>query len=128
VIYLDSSVVLAKLLAEKRTAPDSFWDQSLVSSRLLEYEAWNGISSRRVARALGDQTSILLERIEFIELSPVVLVRALKPFLIPLRTLDTLHVATIEYLRQIGSDVTLASFDQRMLMSARALQIPIYRF
>jgi len=86
------------------------------------------INWRRVARALGDQTSILLERIEFIELSPVVLVRALKPFLIPLRTLDTLHVAPIEYLRQIGSDVTLASFDQRMLMSARALQIPICRF
>ena len=126
-IYVDSSVVLAKLLAEKRTAPDSFWDQSLVSSRLLEYEAWNRINWRRVARALGDQTSILLERIEFIERS-VVLVRAPKPFLIPLRTLDTLHVATIEYLRQIGSDVTLASFDQRMLMSARALQIPIYRF
>ena len=124
-IYVDSSVVLAKLLAEKRTAPDSYWDQSLVSSRLLEYEAWNRINWRRVARAPGDQTSILLERIE---LSLVVLVRAPKPFPIPLRTLDTLHVATIEYLRQIGSDVTLASFDQRMLMSARALQIPIYRF
>ncbi len=127
-IYVDSSVVLAKLLAETRTAPDSFWDQSLVSSRLLEYEAWNRINAGQFVRALGDQTANLLQRIEFIELSAAALSRALLPFQIPLRTLDTLHLATIEYLRQIGRDVTLASFDVRMLASARALHIPVYHF
>jgi predicted nucleic acid-binding protein len=128
VIYVDSSVVLAKLLAEKRTAPNSFWNESLVSSRLLEYEAWNRIHARQLARALGEQTETLFQRIEFIELLPATLARALAPFPIPLRTLDTLHVATIEYLRRIGRDVALASFDERMLISARALHIPLYHF
>jgi len=37
-IYLDTSVVLAELLAEDERPPDSLWDDTLVSSRLLEYE------------------------------------------------------------------------------------------
>jgi hypothetical protein len=38
VIYLDSSVALAHLLAEDRSAPDLVWRDAVVSSRLLEYE------------------------------------------------------------------------------------------
>jgi PIN domain len=128
VIYVDSSVALAKLLAEKRKAPDSFWDQDLVSSRLLEYEVWNRIHARGLADALGQQTPTLLQRIQFIELLPEALARALEPFQIPLRTLDTLHLATVEYLRGLGRDVRLASYDERMLASARALNIPLYGF
>lgn len=127
-IYVDSSVALAKLFAEKRKPPDSFWDQELVSSRLMEYEAWNRIHARRLAHALDGQIQILLERVEFIELLPTVLARALKPFEIPLRTLDTLHLATIDYLRQLGRDVALASFDERMVAAARALDIDIHDF
>ena len=37
-IYLDTSVALAWLLTEDRQPPASFWDGTLVSSRLLEYE------------------------------------------------------------------------------------------
>lgn len=36
-IYLDTSVALAHLLAEDRQPPASLWDETLVSSRLLEY-------------------------------------------------------------------------------------------
>jgi len=39
-IYLDTSVVLAELLAEDQRPPDGPWDDTLVSSRLLEYEVW----------------------------------------------------------------------------------------
>jgi hypothetical protein len=44
-IYLDSSVALAHLLAEDRFPPDLLWDQQLVSSRLLECEVWNRINA-----------------------------------------------------------------------------------
>ena len=37
-IYLDTSVALAHLLAEDRLPPVSLWHETLVSSRLLEYE------------------------------------------------------------------------------------------
>ena len=39
-IYLDTSVALAHLLAEDRRPPDALWKESLVTSRLLEYELW----------------------------------------------------------------------------------------
>jgi hypothetical protein len=38
VIYLDTSVALAEILAEDRKPPESLWAETLVASRLLEYE------------------------------------------------------------------------------------------
>jgi hypothetical protein len=46
VIYLDSSVALAHLLAEDRFPAEDLWQQQLVPSQLLEYEAWNLIHAR----------------------------------------------------------------------------------
>ena len=42
-IYLDTSVVLARLFAEDRSPPDAFWSQTFVASRLLEFEVFNRI-------------------------------------------------------------------------------------
>ncbi len=39
-IYVDTSVLLARLLSEDRQPPPWIWDETLVSSRLLEYEGW----------------------------------------------------------------------------------------
>jgi hypothetical protein len=41
-IYVDTSVILADLLAEDVHPPPGFWQESLVSSRVLEYEVWTG--------------------------------------------------------------------------------------
>ena len=49
-IYLDSSVALAYLLAEDRFPPDILWDQPLVSSRLLECEVWNRINAHQLPK------------------------------------------------------------------------------
>lgn len=48
-IYLDSSVALAYLLAEDRRPPELLWDEILSSSRLLEYELWTPIHARGLA-------------------------------------------------------------------------------
>src|SRR6202022_4670623 len=44
---------------------------------------------------------------------------------VPVRTLDALHLASIEFLREQRQDVTLASYDVRMLGAARKLGIAI---
>ena len=124
-IYLDSSAVLARLFGEGRAPPESIWGDFLVSSGLLEYEVWNRVRARHFAATVGEAAALLISRIRLVELTPLVLARALEPFPIAVRTLDALHLATIEFLRRIGEAVQLASYDNRMLAGARALRIAI---
>ncbi len=125
-IYLDSSVALAHLLAEDRSPPESIWRETLVSSRLLEYEVWNRINARRLGPSHGEAARTLIGHVALIELAPPVLARALESFPIPVRTLDALHLASIEFLRARGQTVELASFDERLLAGARALRVPVH--
>jgi predicted nucleic acid-binding protein len=68
----------------------------------------------------------LLARVALVELAPPVLARALEPFPAPVRTLDALHLASIEFLRGHGQKVKLASYDRRLSEAARRLDIPAY--
>jgi predicted nucleic acid-binding protein len=126
VIYLDSSIALAHLLAEDRFPPEDLWQQQLVSSRLLEYEVWNRIHARRLGRSHGDAVRALISRVALLELATPVLARALDPFPIAVRTLDALHLASIVFLRLRQQQVKLASYDARLIAGARALRIPLY--
>jgi len=125
-IYVDTSVVLAQLLAEDRKPVAALWQAPLVSSRLLEYEVWTRIHGRRLDRSHGEATRELLSRVSFLELSPFVLARALEPFPLPVRTLDALHLASVEFLRERRVAVALATFDDRMAAVARKLRIPLW--
>jgi predicted nucleic acid-binding protein len=128
VIYLDSSVALAHLLAEDRSPAEDIWREILISSRLLEYEVWNRIHARGLARSHGEATRNVIGRLVFIELEPVVLARALEPFPIPVRTLDALHLASIEFMRSRHQTIELLSYDERLTAAAQALSIPFYAF
>ncbi|MGH8958970.1 MAG: PIN domain-containing protein [Acidimicrobiia bacterium] len=124
-IYLDASVVLAQLLAEDRKPVASLWSQPLTSSTLLEYETWTTIHGRSLGQSHGEATRDLIERVSLIDLAPSVLARALEPFPIPVRTLDALHLASIGYLQSRRIDLSLATFDVRMVEAAQRLRIPL---
>jgi predicted nucleic acid-binding protein len=124
-IYLDTSVALAHLLAEDRSPSPALWDETLVASRLLQYELWIRIHARRLGAPHGDLVRALLARVAFLELVPPVLLRALEPFPEPIRALDALHLASALFLQSRGQDVRLATYDDRMLRAARALRIPV---
>jgi predicted nucleic acid-binding protein len=126
VIYLDTSVALAHLLAEDRRPPDSLWAESLVSSRLLEYEMWTRIHARGLSASHGELVRQLLGRVAVLDLIAEVLRRAREPFPAPVRTLDALHLASIHFLREQGVGLSLASYDARLLAAAEALGIPAY--
>jgi hypothetical protein len=125
VIYLDTSVALAHLLAEDRAPPEKLWSEQLVSSRLLVYEAWGRIHARGLGRSHGDALAALLAMISFLELETPVLARALEPFPVAVRTLDAMHVASLEFLRGLGQAVELATYDQRQVELATHLGIPL---
>lgn len=125
-IYIDTSVALSHLLAEDRAPPDSLWQQPLISSRLIEYEIWTRIHARKLTRSHGDEARSLLGRIALVELSPPVLARALEPFPRPVRTLDAIHLASMNFVRSQGQSITLASYDERMTTAARALRFSLF--
>jgi len=114
---------LAYLLAEDRRPPDSLWGEQLISSRLLEYEIWNRVHGRKLGPSHGQHARNLIAEVNLIELSPVILERALEPFPVHVRTLDGLHLATIEFLRARRHNVELASYDDRLIAAARSMSI-----
>lgn len=68
----------------------------------------------------------LIGHVALLELATPVLERALNPFPIPVRTLDALHLASIEFLRVRQQPVELASYDERLIAGAGTLHIPSY--
>ena len=125
-IYVDTSVALAQLLAEDRRPPATLWSETLVASRLMEYELWTRLHARKLAESHGDAARGIIGRIAMLELSLPVLARALEPFPLPVRTFDALHLASCEYLRSQGQRVAMASYDGRMTAVARAMEVPVF--
>jgi hypothetical protein len=124
VIYVDSTVLLADLLAEARSPPETLWGEDLASSRLLAYEVWSRINARGLMASHHGRARGLLDRVNLTEMSEAALARALEPFPVAVRTLDALHLATMEFLRRNGASIELASYDYRMIAAAAALGIP----
>jgi len=122
-IYLDTSVALAQMLAEDRVPPPSLWSEPLVSSRLLEYELWARINGMGLRKSHGDDVRSLVARISFVELTREATARSTEPFPIPVRTLDALHLAAMDFLRSHGQDVQLASYDKRLVAAAKRIGI-----
>jgi len=120
-IYLDTSVVLAWLLAEDRAPPDRLWADVLTSSRLLEYEVFNRLHARGATASQAADARQLVDRVSLVEMSTPVLNRALLPFPKPVKTLDALHLATMDFLRSQGQMFTLATYDQGFAAAAQSL-------
>ena len=120
-IYVDTSVVLAQLLAEDTKPDQSIWGEPLIASRLLEYEVWNRLNALNLDESHGEAARLLIGRLAFLELVPPVLARALRPFPAPVRTLDAIHLASAHFVREQGQRVQIASYDKRLLIAAEAL-------
>lgn len=124
-IYLDTSVILAELLAGDRKPSVQLWDETLLSSRLLEYETWNRLNARDLEASHGEAARMLLGRVSYVELTRDVLARALDPWPVQVRTIDALHLSSLLFLRKERLDVSLATFDGRMRQAAQRLAIPL---
>ena len=124
-IYLDSSVALAHLFGEERAPPADVWDRGVVSSRLLEYEIWNRVHARGLAHLYAKSVSVTIGRFAFIELGQDVLARLREPFPVPVKTLDAIHLASVEHLIVKRQKVELLTYDDRMWSAAKAMKIPL---
>ena len=125
-IYLDTSVVLAHLLGEDRSPPASLWSEPLVSSRLIEYESWTTIHTMHLTASHGEALRLVLGRLAMVEMTRSVLSRALEPFPLAVRTLDALHLATVDFLTNQNQKIEFATYDQRMLKAAEKIGVVIF--
>ena len=125
-VYLDSSVALAHLLAEDRRPPVDFWNETLIGSRLVEYEVSTRLNNLRISAAAMETAGMLLQRVALIELIPEIVRRAHDKYPVQVRTLDALHLASIQFLREQGVDLELATYDQRMREAAVKIKIPLH--
>ena len=125
-IYLDSSVALAHILAEERAPSERLWAGQVGSSRLLAYEVWNRLHVAGLGESHAREAEALLARVALLELGPRILERALKPFPVSVRTLDGLHLASMFFLEGAGESIELASYDKRMNAAAEALNLKLF--
>ncbi len=68
--YLGDS---GRAFAEDHHPSADFWEQDLVSSRLLEYETWSSVHRRQMSESHGDAARQLIESMAIAELSREVL-------------------------------------------------------
>jgi hypothetical protein len=90
---------------------------------MLEYEVWNRLHARKLGKSHGEAARLLIGRMAILELAPPVLSRALQPFPVQVRTIDALHLASADFIREQGQTIHVASYDRRMLEAARAMKL-----
>lgn len=79
------------------------------------------LNARGLLASHGASAERLLARVNLVELSPLVLDRALSPFPVSVRTPDALHLATLEWLARGGRRPRVAAYDGRFRDAAAAL-------
>ncbi len=128
--YVDSSVLLRKVLGEPRTVEEFSKASYFVSSELLRVECLRTMHRLRIGGGLNDEEMAQRSKIlrqsfqyfEFVEIGQEVLDRASEAFPTSLGTLDALHLASaILWQRQQKRELTLLTHDGELGRAARAL-------
>lgn len=127
VFYFDSSVALRILLKEKGISPKLSEVKIAVSSEIIEIELMRTLEtacfSQRINQSeLASLIPIAMKLIQAISRTPVhrpVIEMARSSFAIPVKSLDAIHIATAEWLRQeLGQDIIFWTHDQRQGQAA----------
>jgi predicted nucleic acid-binding protein len=129
IAYIDTSVVLRVVLGQ----PDRLaeWKSIVtgVASGLVEVECLRVIDRLRLSAGLSDEETArrretvyrVLESLEVVDPTSIVLRRAAQPLPTPLGTLDAIHLATAAMWRESrGKELAIATHDRALGTAARA--------
>lgn len=113
--YVDASAVLRVLFAEEGPALTLADGDRLVSSQIVEVEAFRAVDRERLLGHLDDtQTATkrkeladFLAMLDLASIDRAVIARAKSPFAVNVRTLDAIHVATAEILAEEATEESL---------------------
>jgi predicted nucleic acid-binding protein len=135
IIYVESSALVAAIL-ESDTAARRALDAPgrRVTSAVTFAEARRAVVRARVSSRITAADEAMLtrdlearsNRCELVNVTNLVLLRAGRPFPVePVRTLDAIHLATLEVLGIAPQLVTVVTRDERVASNARALGFPV---
>lgn len=120
-IYVDASVVLAWIFGEDQRPSKEFWDGPRFASRLTELEVRVRAAAKQASAERDAGIESIASRLRFTEINPTTVGLLYSDPPRNLRTLDALHLATLEYLRRTGRELTLATYDRRLATAAHAM-------
>lgn len=129
ICYLDSSILLRKVLQQSHQLSEWTAIRMGCSSRLLHLECFRTIDRLRIAEHwLPMQVSeaqhrylALLEGIGLLPITEHIYRRAEQPFITPVGALDSLHLASALLWRETrGDDLVFATHDTQLAIAAKA--------
>ena len=134
IVYLDSSVLLRKVLGQPGALKEWGAIRTGVASALAETECLRTLDRLRLRAGLADRELArrreavfrLLESIELVEVTAPVLARAAQPLPTELGTLDAIHLSTaLLWREQTRSDLVMATHDGALATAARACGLTV---
>jgi predicted nucleic acid-binding protein len=128
--YLDSSVVLRIVLGARKALSKWRALEQVVSSALVEVECLRTLDRLRLVDNIAAEVIAIrrqaiydfVSRTDIVEVTAPVLARAAQPLPVPLRTLDSIHLATAMLWREAEHDeIEIATHDEALALAARAM-------
>jgi predicted nucleic acid-binding protein len=129
IVYLDSSILLRRLLGQPRSLREWRLVRTGVSSRIAEVEGLRTLDRLRLQAGLPDDRIAslreglyhILGSLEIVEVTRAVLTRAAQPSPTIVGTLDAVHLSSALLWRErTGKNLALATHDEALALSARA--------
>ena len=129
-VYVDTSVILRRLLWEPGAIEDWRDWESAVTSELLETEALRSLDGMRLIGRLSSsqfnskvaEMKGVISGLDLVVLDRIVLRRAGAPLPVPLGTLDAIHLATAQlWVEYANRELTFATHNRQLGFAARAL-------
>lgn len=128
-VYLDSSVVLRRLLGQTGVLREWRLVRTGVASRLVEVECLRTLDRLRLAGELDERRLVtlretlysVLSTLELVEITRAVLTRAAQPYALTLGTLDAIHLASaLIWSERTGRSLVVATHDLALAAGARS--------
>ena len=133
-LYLDSSVLLRVVLRQPHALEDWHSIPHGVASAVAQVECLRTLDRYRVRGALSNHELAvrlegivrLLNAIELVEPTPVVLARAAQPMPTELGTLDAIHLATaLIWQERTDTELVMATHDSALALAARVFGLRV---
>ena len=134
IVYLDSSVILRVLLGQPAKLKEWTLVEKGIVSSVVEVECLRTLDRLRLREnipetdiaARRESVYLIMDSVEMVEMTSIVLARASQPLPVSVGTLDAIHLATAMVWReQTGDALIMATHDAGLGQAARSVGLPV---